>query len=72
LLPRGGIVPVIAPLVSSRVVGVTFRLLAPKTSTLGFGRCTTPCVDFIGFTTRSDFVVAFAIALRPLCAEVRR
>ena len=67
--PRSGTRPPIAPFVS-RVVGSTRRLLAPKASTLGFGRWMTPCVDFIGFTTRfTVLVVALVIALRPfLCA----
>ena len=70
--PRSGTRPPIAPFVS-RVVGSTRRLLAPKASTLGFGRWMTPCVDFIGFTTRfTVLVVALVIALRPFCALVRK
>jgi hypothetical protein len=39
--------------------------LAPKTSTLGFGRWTTPCVLFIGF-------VAFMIFADLIVVEIAR
>ena len=69
LLPRSGIVPAIAPPFSSRVVGTTFRLLAPKISAPGPGRWIVPfalasaCL-FAAVTRFTDFaplIAAFAI-----------
>ena len=66
-VPRAGIVPLIAPLfVQPRRRRRPSGWLAPKTSTLGFGRWITPCVDFIGFTTRSDFRRRFCHRLASL------